>query len=364
MNPSDPNEPLPTTPAAGSSPPAPREEWRWTGQQPPMPPGGGWGPPPGGLPPPPPPRRDRLALGVVLFVFGGLFLVFFGFLVLAYSVVRGESPRIASGPRVGIVEVKGTIGSDPRGVETEDVLKQLKRYRDDDGMKAIVVRIDSPGGAVGPSQEIYDEVKKLAAERVVICSMGSVAASGGFYIAMGCDKIVAEPGTITGSIGVISQFANVRGLAERFDVKLETIKSGKLKDTGNPFRDMTAEDRAYWQGLIDRVYGQFLRAVAEARKLPEDQVRKIADGRVITGEEARELGLIDALGNFYDAVDLAKTEAGLSGDPHLVYPPEDQGRFFEGLMGSIVGATADAVRAELRRDVAQADGPGVYYLAR
>jgi protease IV len=361
MNPSDPNEPLPTTPAAGSTP-APREEWRWTGQQPPMPPGGGWGPP-GGLPPPTPPRRDRLALGVVLFVFGGLFLVFFGFLLLAYSVVRGESPRIASGPRIGIIEVKGAIGVDGSGVDAEDVLKQLKRYRDDRGMKAVVVRIDSPGGAVGPSQEIYDEVKKLAADRVVVCAMGSVAASGGFYIAMGCDKIVAEPGTITGSIGVISQFANIRGLAERFDVKMETIKSGKLKDAGNPFRDMTPEDREYWQGLIDRVYVQFLRAVAQARKLPEAQVRKVADGRVITGEEAKELGLIDQLGNFYDAVDLAKNEAGLSGEPHLVYPPDDKGRFFEGLMGSIVGATAAAVRAELRREVA-ADGPGVYHLSR
>ncbi|HYG66689.1 MAG TPA: signal peptide peptidase SppA, partial [Anaeromyxobacteraceae bacterium] len=299
MNPSDPNEPLPTTPVAGSTPPAPREDWRWGAQQPPAPPGG-YGPPPsGGLPPPPPPppKRDRLALGVVLFVFGGLFLVFFGFLLLAYSVVRGESPRIASGPRVGVVEVKGAIGSDAGGADAEDVLKQLKRYRDDGGMKAVVVRIDSPGGAVGPSQEIYDEVKKLAADRVVICSMGSMAASGGFYVAMGCDRIVAEPGTITGSIGVISQFANISGLVERFDVKMETIKSGQLKDAGNPFRDMTPEDRAYWQGLIDRVHAQFIRAVVAGRKLPEDQVRKVADGRVITGEEAKDLGLIDQLGN-------------------------------------------------------------------
>jgi protease IV len=363
MNPSDPNEPLPTTPVAGSTP-APREEWRWGAQQPPMPPGGGWGPPSGGLPPPPPPRRDRLALAVVLFVFGGLFVVFFGFLLLAYSVVRGESPRIASGPRIGIVEVKGAIGVDGGGADAEEILKQLRRFRDDGGMKAIVVRIDSPGGSVGPSQEIYDEVKKLAADRVVICSMGSVAASGGFYVAMGCDKIVAEPGTITGSIGVISQFANVSGLAERFDVKMETIKSGKLKDAGNPFRDMTPEDREYWQGLIDRVYAQFLRAVVQARKLPEEKVRKVADGRVITGEEAKEVGLIDQLGNFYDAVELAKNDAGLSGDPHLVYPPDDRARFLEGIMGSIVGATADAVRAELRRDVARSGGgPGVYYLA-
>ncbi|HYG67904.1 MAG TPA: S49 family peptidase, partial [Anaeromyxobacteraceae bacterium] len=165
-------------------------------------------------------------------------------------------------------------------------------------------------------------------------------------------------------IGVISQFANVSGLAERFDVKMETIKSGKLKDAGNPFRDMTPEDRAYWQGLIDRVHGQFIRAVVAGRKLPEEQVRKFADGRVITGEEAKDLGLIDQLGNFYDAVDLAKAEAGLSGDPHLVYPPEDRAAFLDGFMGSLVGATADAVRAEVRRDVTRAEGPGLYYLAR
>jgi protease IV len=127
---------------------------------------------------------------------------------------------------------------------------------------------------------------------------------------------------------------------------------------------MTPEDREYWQGLIDRVYAQFLRAVVQARKLPEEKVRKVADGRVITGEEAKEVGLIDQLGNFYDAVELAKNDAGLSGDPHLVYPPDDRARFLEGIMGSIVGATADAVRAELRRDVARSGGgPGVYYLA-
>lgn len=364
MNPSDPNEPLPTTPAA-TPPAAPPqgEGWRWGGP-PSNPPPGGWGPPGGGLPPPPPPRRDRLAIGVVLFVFGGLFLVFFGFLVLAYGAVRGDSPRLASGPRIGIVEVKGAIGMGAGGVDAEDVLKTIKRYRDDAGMKAIVVRIDSPGGAVAPSQEIYDEVKKLAADRVVICSLGSMAASGGFYVAMGCDKIVAEPGTVTGSIGVISQFPNVRGLAERFNVRMETIKSGKLKDAGNPFRDMTPEDRAYWQGLIDRVYAQFLRAVVNARKVPEEEVRKVADGRALTGEDAKALGLIDALGNFYDAVELAKKDAGLSGEPHLVYPPDEKSKFLENLVGSMVGATADAVRTELRRDVAQADGPGLYFLAR
>jgi protease-4 len=316
------------------------------------------------MPPPPPPRRDRLAIGVVAFIFGGLFLVFFGFLVLAYSVVKGESPRIASGPRIGVILVRGGIGLGDGGADAETILKQVKKFETDDGIKAVVVRIDSPGGAVGPSQEIHDEIEKLADKKPVVCSMGSMAASGGFYIAVACPKIVAAPGTLTGSIGVISQFFNVKGLAERFDVKLDTVKSGKLKDAGNPFRDMTPEDRAYWQSLIDRVHQQFMQAVAEGRDMELEDVRKIADGRVITGAEAKDLGLVDALGNFYDAVDLAKEEANLSGEPHLVYPPDEKTRFLEDLLGGAAGAVADSLRARLARDAQTAATPGLYLLAR
>jgi protease-4 len=300
----------------------------------------------------------------VLFVFGGLFLVFFAFLLLAYSAVRGESPRLGSGPRIGVVEVKGEIGAGRGGVDAEDLMKVIKRFNDDQEMKAVVVRIDSPGGAVGPSQEIYDELRKLADKKVLVCSMGNLAASGGFYIAMACPHILAEPGTLTGSIGVISMFPNVKGLAQRFDVKLETVKSGKLKDAGNPFRDMTPEDRAYWQELVDQVYKQFLGAVVESRELPEEDVKKFADGRVITGEQAQQLGLIDELGNFNDAVDAAKEQAGLSGEPRLVYPPDERARFLEELMGGAARAVGDAVRAELHREANAAASPGVYYLAR
>jgi protease-4 len=303
-------------------------------------------------------------MGIVLFIFGGLFLAFFGFLLLAYSVVRGESPHIAGGPRIGVVPVKGGIGMGDGGADAETVLKHIKKFEDDDGIKAVVIRIDSPGGSVGPSQEIHDEVAKLAKKKTVVCSLGNVAASGGFYVAVACPKIVAAPGTLTGSIGVISQFANVKGLVERFNVKMETVKSGKLKDAGNPFRDMTPEDRAYWQALIDRVYGQFLAAVVQGRGLDEAEVRKVADGRVITGAEAKELGLVDALGNFYDAVELAKTEAKLSGEPHLVYPPDERGRFLEELMGSAAGAVADAVSTRVAREARAAQAPGIYFLAQ
>jgi protease-4 len=364
--PGEPNEPLPTSPppqgeggAAAPSAPA------WGGP-PPAPPPANWAPPPPpGIPPPAPPRRDRAAVAVVLFVFGGLFLVFFAFLLLAYSAVRGESPRFSGGPRIGVVEVKGEIGGGARGnVDAEEVLKVVKRYLDDGDMKAVVVRIDSPGGAVAPSQEIYDEIRKLADKKIVVCSMGNLAASGGFYIAMACPHILAEPGTLTGSIGVISMFPNLKGLADRFSVKMETIKSGKLKDAGSPFRDMTPEDRAYWQSLIDQVYRQFLSAVAEARDLPEDEVRKIGDGRVLTGQQAQELGLIDELGNFNDAVDVAKEKAGLSGEPRLVYPPEERTRFLEELLGGAVHSMADAVRTEIHHEANAAGAPGMYYLAQ
>jgi protease-4 len=301
---------------------------------------------------------------VVTFIFAGLFLVLFGFLFLAYSAVRGETPRLGSGPRIGVVEVKGLIGAGIRdGVDAEVVQKVVRRFANDQDMKAVVVRIDSPGGAVAPSQEIHEELRRLAEKKVVVCSMGNVAASGGLYVAMGCPLVVAEPGTLTGSIGVISQFVSVKGLLERFAVHTETVKSGKLKDAGSPFRDMTPEDRAYLQSTVDQVFAQFVRAVAEARDIPEEKVRQFADGRVLTGERAQELGLVDELGNFWRAVELAKEEAELKGEPTLVYPPEDRSRFLESLMSGAVGAIADALRAELRRDVG-GQAPGIFYLAR
>jgi protease-4 len=301
---------------------------------------------------------------VVAFIFGGLFLVFFGFLFLAYTLVKGGSPGISGGPRVGVVLVKGGIGMGDGGAEPDGILRHIRRFAEDDDIKAVIVRIDSPGGSVGPSQEIHDEVRRLAAKKPVVCSLGNVAASGGFYVAVACPKIVAAPGTLTGSIGVISQFPNVKGLAQRFDVKMETVKSGKLKDAGNPFRDMTPEDRAYWQELVDRVHGQFIAAVAQGRRLDRKVVAEIADGRVLTGAEAKERGLVDELGNFYDAVALAKTEAKLGGEPRLVYPPDERGRFLEELMGGAAGAVADAVSARISRDARAAQAPGLYFLAR
>jgi len=296
-------------------------------------------------------------LGVV--VAAGLGLFFF-----ALGPFRGDSSGLGSGPRIGIIEIKGPIGTGMGGGDGPRLLKQIRRFEEDDSLKAVVVRIDSPGGAVGTSQELHDEVKRLATKKVVVCSMGDLAASGGFYVAVACPKIVATPGTLTGSIGVISQFPNLRGIAQRLDFKMETVKSGPLKDAGNPFRDMTPADRAYWQALVDGVYQQFLSAVAEGRKLPLEKVRPIADGRVMTGAEAKERGLVDALGNFYDAVELAKDGAKLTGEPVLIYPPEERGSLLERLVFGAAGAAADAVRARLAREAALAEEPGLYFLAQ
>jgi protease-4 len=376
MSEENPNEPLPTTPVPASPAPAPPSPAaaapsppRW-GEPPPPAWGAGW-PQPGSapFPPQPPPRRDRAALAVVLFVFGGLFVVFFAFLWLAYSAVKGEAPRLASGPRIGVVDIKGPIGMGGRGsVESEPVLKLLKRYGEDSDMKAVVIRIESPGGAVGTSQEILDGIQRLAEDKVVVCTMGNVAASGGLLVAMGCDRILAEPGTLTGSIGVISAFPNVKGLLERWNVQVNTVTAGKLKDAGSPFRDFTPEDRVYWQDLADRIHRQFMQAVADGRNLSLEQVQKFADGRVVTGEQAQELGLVDELGGFQDAVDMAKDMAELKGEPRLVYPPDERVRFLEELMGGmaqkVAESFAEAVRAEVSRQSVSVEGPGLYYLAR
>jgi protease-4 len=185
---------------------------------------------------------------------------------------------------------------------------------------------------------------------------------------MGCDRILAEPGTITGSIGVISAFPNVKGLLERFNVRVNTVTAGKLKDAGSPFRDFTEEDRAYWQDLADRIHRQFMQAVADGRNLSLDQVQKFADGRVVTGEQAKEMGLVDDLGGFQDAVDLAKEMADLKGEPRLVYPPDERARFLEDLLGGVTQKVAEsataAVLAEIERQSTSVQAPGLYYLAR
>ena len=230
---------------------------------------------------------------------------------------------------IGVIDVKGVI------LESEEILANLVAFREEPKIKGIVLRIDSPGGAVGASQEIYDEVRRTSKVKPVVASMGSVAASGGLYVSLGAGKIVANPGTLTGSMGVILKFANLEGLFDKIGYKNEVVKSGRLKDIGSPSRPMTGEERQMLQGMIDNVQEQFVQAVSESRSLPVAEVRKIADGRIFSGQQAKEYGLVDRLGNFSDAVMLAAELAGITSDkmPELIYPREDDFSFLRLMTG-------------------------------
>ncbi len=229
---------------------------------------------------------------------------------------------------IGVVEIKGVI------VSPEKALDDLVDFQRNENIKAIIIRIDSPGGAVGASQEIFAEVKRTNAKKPVVASMGSIAASGGYYAALGAEKIIASPGTLTGSVGVIIKFANLKGLFEKIGYQGEVVKSGKLKDLGSPDRPLTPEERALLQNLIDNVHGQFVHAVAHNRNIPLEKVKKLADGRIFSGEQAKQHGLIDQFGNFRDAVAVAAKLGGLSPDkPHLVYPREKDFSLFKILSG-------------------------------
>lgn len=213
------------------------------------------------------------------------------------GVASGGSDEVILGSheRVGVVEMNGVIG------DVGDFVRDVRAFAKRSDLKALVIRIDSPGGSVAPSQEAYAALRAAAKEKPVVVSMGNLAASGGLWTAMGGDWIVANPGTVTGSIGVITQLPDLRGIADVLRFKMRTFKSGPLKDAGNPLREMTAEDEAMFRGLIDDIYAQFVAVVAERRKLDVEAVKKIADGRVFTGRAALELGLVDELGGLYEA---------------------------------------------------------------
>lgn len=214
--------------------------------------------------------------------------------------------------KVALIRIEGPI------LDSKSAVDEIKEYSRDSSIKAIILRIDSPGGAVAPSQEIYSEVKKAVAKKKVVVSMGSIAASGGYYIASPATRIVANPGTLTGSIGVIMEIPNIEGLLNKIGIKTEVIKSGKNKDIGSMFRGMKKEERELLQSLMDNVHEQFIKAVAEGRKKKVEDVRQIADGRVFTGEQALSYGLVDELGTLEDATKVAAKFAGITDEPEVV----------------------------------------------
>lgn len=245
-----------------------------------------------------------------------LVLLFVVSVLIARVLLGTGEPGLTDKPGVGLVEVKGMI------IDSRETVRQLRYFLKKDAIKAVVLRVDSPGGVVAPSQEISDEVAKFAEKKKIVVSMGSLAASGGYYISAPATLIYANPGTITASIGVILKLSNIEALMDKIGIKSYTLKTGKYKDSGSPFRQLSAADRAMLQAVIDNTHEQFVQAVARGRKLPVEEVRKIADGRILSGEQAKALKLVDRLGTLQDAIEEAGKLAGISGEPEVIQAPK------------------------------------------
>lgn len=261
---------------------------------------------------------------VVLFLFVFIFLAGIGSGIL----LSGEN-SFSSGDRVAVLRVEDVI------VDSQIYLESIDSIREDDNVKALVVRIDSPGGAVGASQEIYSELKELGQEIPIIASIGGVGASGGYYIACAAEKIYANPGAITGSIGVIAQFASYEKLLDWAKIDVEVIKSGEYKDVGSAFREMNEADIEYIQQLIDNVYIQFKTVVADSRDLDTKQIDRVADGKIYTGEQALNLKLVDELGTINDAISAAGNLGGIDDDPEVINFPKKKSKLFDLLNSKI-----------------------------
>jgi protease IV len=257
--------------------------------------------------------RRLTVVGLTLALWAGVIVLFL--IAVSASLSGPDGPGVAFGPRVAVVELEGMI------IDVEDLLKELKAHRENPQVKAVVIRINSPGGVVGPSQELHDALLRVRkAGKPVVASLGAVAASGGYYVAVGADQIYANPGTLTGSIGVIMQMANVESLMKKVGVDYVVVKAGRYKDLGNFSRPMAPEERRVLQGLLDDVHAQFIGAVAAGRRIDESQVRQFADGRVFSGVQARALKMVDELGGLEDAIDGAARLAGLEAPPRVVSP--------------------------------------------
>jgi protease-4 len=246
------------------------------------------------------------------------FLILLGLFVLVIIslVFVMLQKNLSIGERVALIRVEGPI------LDSKDTIDEIKDYVKDPSIKAIILRVDSPGGAVAPSQEIYEEVRRAVTKKKIVVSMGSVAASGGYYIASPASRIVANPGTLTGSIGVIMEIPNLEGLMNKIGIKTEVIKSGRHKDIASIFRGVKEEEKQILQNVLDNVHEQFIIAVADGRKMLRDDVKKIADGRVFTGEQALKAGLVDELGNLDDAVRAAAKLSGIRGEPEVISKKE------------------------------------------
>jgi protease-4 len=312
----------------------------------------------GGTPPPPPPPSDQggsrtnwILIAGLLFVGMVLLVGMVTVIVAVAGMASGGDGGFAPGERVGVITVEGVItaaggqtmfGAPVGGVRR--TLEHLKRAEEDDNIKAVVLRINSPGGSAAASQELYHAVKRLADNKPVVASMADAAASGGYYIALPAEKIVANQATMTGSIGVRMSFLRYYELANEHGVEGGSIVSGPYKDIGSPWRQMTASERRLLQGMIDNIYKQFVEHVAESRGMEYDEAKELADGRIFTGEQAVTAGLVDELGGFNHAVKVAGELGGIEGEPKI-RDIGDRGTFFD-----LLGAQSRAAVREAARD--------------
>ena len=260
-------------------------------------------------------KQDKsilLAIGLILGLFV-LFIVIGVMTLISAGGAEGELEVTGSGEKIALVELRGVI------LDSRDIVRQLKKYRENKSIKGVVLRVESPGGAVVPTQEIYQDVKKTRdSGKPVVVSMGSLAASGGYYVSCGATKVVSNAGSIVGSIGVISQFLQYKELMGKLGISQTTIKSGRLKDAGTWARPMTEQEKKYFQGLLDDIHSQFIEVVEAERHIDHKRLLDIADGRVFTGQQALDLGLVDTLGTYEDAIAIAADLAGIKGKPAVV----------------------------------------------
>jgi protease-4 len=272
-------------------------------------------------------KGRNLLLGLLLVAAAGVFLFF---LVSVFFGVSEDNLDFRAGKRIGLVKIAGVI------LDSESAVQELERFESDASIRAVILRIDSPGGGVAASQEIYEAAKRVRERgKFIIASMGSVAASGGYYIACAADTIMANPGTTTGSIGVITEMVNATELLKKIGVRFEVVKSGKYKDSGSPFRPMTEEDRQYLQGYVNDAYQQFVNVVVTERNLAKAKVLQYADGRVYTGQQAMAIGLIDLLGTYQDALKLAAKVTKIEGRPRVVVPRKRKMTVWDLLFGDL-----------------------------
>jgi protease IV len=277
--------------------------------------------------------RSRTLLWVL--IGGGAFFLFvlavFSLVYLTLHAGGNEAGIGSFGDRIGVVDLDGVIFS------PQPVVDELKKFGDDSSIKAIIIHVNSPGGGVAASEEIYREVKRVREEKKkrVVVSIETVGASGAFYVASASDKIYADQGSIVGSIGVIAEWVNYGDLLKWAKLKNVVIKTGEFKDTGNPMRDLTPAEQAYMQSLIDNMFGQFIKAVADGRGLKYDDVKAIANGKVWTGQEALSMKLIDGIGDFETVVAETAKSVGIRGEPTLARPEKDRRTLLDLLLGDV-----------------------------